>query len=335
MALKRQLLDLLNALVNPLQLRVLSSAEFTDIEGMFLPSNPAGPPPPQSARDYLRLDNPRIAELRERYRNHPAAAHSHWDEHHLLAGFDLQAFRRDSHYLWQGRWTKPETYLLTAFYLREHDSLGLLGRLTEDGLFGALTVPFENGYLLSRDLLDSINEISLMARWFDLKSESAFTVLDIGSGYGRFAHRLVSALVNATITCVDAVPISTFLCEYYIRFRALGQRAEVLALDRAEDALAGRRFDLAANIHSFSECPCSAIEWWLECLDRVKVNNLLIVPNDGEQLLSIEPDGTRRNFEPLLQRHRWQSSRQEPIYLSDVVQQHGLFPAGSFRLFTR
>jgi SAM-dependent methyltransferase len=335
MGLKRQLLDRLNAMARPLQLRVLSSAEFADIQGMFLPSNPPRPPIPPSACDYLRLDNPLIAELRERYRSHPAAAHSHWDEHHLLSGFDLREFRRDSHYVWQGRWMKPETYLLTAFYLREHDSLGLLGRLSEDGLFGATTVPFENGYLLSRDLLDSINEINLVARWFGLGSESAFRVLDIGAGYGRLAHRLVNALANATITCVDAVPISTFLCEYYVRFRALGRRAEVLALDHAEDALAGRRFDLVTNVHSFSECPCSAIEWWLRCLERVEVNSLLIVPNDGEQLLSIEPDGARRNFEPLLQQHGWRSARQEPIYLSEAVQRYGLFPAGSFRLFTR
>lgn len=335
MGLKRQLLNGLNALVSPLQMRVLSSAEFADIEGKFLRSNFSAPPTPPSARDYLRLDNPRISELRERYRSHPAAAHSHWDEDHLLAGLDLREFRRDSHYLWQGRWIKPETYLLTAFYLREHDTLGLLGRLTEDGLFGAATVPFENGYLLSRDLLDSINEINLMARWFGLTSESAFTVLDIGAGYGRLAHRLVNALANATITCVDAVPVSTFLCEYYVQFRALGARAEVLALHRAEDELAGRRFDLVTNVHSFSECPCSAIEWWLQCLDRVKVERLLIVPNDGEQLLSIESDGTRRNFEPLMQRHGWQASRQEPIYLSEVVRQYGLFPTGSFRLFIR
>lgn len=332
---KRQLLAGLNASAAFLGLHVLSRAEYAHIKQMFLPSDRDGPSLPIGAHQYLRLDSPRLKELRERYRSHPAAAHSHWDEHHLLAGFDLRQFRRDSHYVWQGRWTKPETYLLTAFYLREHDSLGLLARLTEDGLFGATTVPFENGYLLSRDLLDSVNEINLIARWFGLAPESAFAVLDIGAGYGRLAHRLVDSLANATITCVDAVPISTFLCEYYVRFRALGQRAEVLTLDRAEDALAGRRFDLVTNIHSFSECPCSAIQWWLQCLNTVKVNKLLIVPNDGEQLLSIEPDGTRRNFEPLLQRHGWQPSRKEPIYLSEAVRRCGLFPTGSFRLFAR
>ncbi len=335
MGLKRQLLDGLNALVNPLQLRVLSSAEFADIEKMFLPATVSCLPAPPGAHEYLRLDNPRITELRDRYRSHPAAVHAHWGEHRLLAGFDPCEFRRDSHYIWQGRRTKPETYLLTAFYLREHDSLGLMTRLSEDGLFGAITVPFEKDYLISRDLLDSINEISLIARWLDLKLESALTVLDIGAGYGRLAHRLLNALTNATITCVDAVPISTFLCEYYVGFRELGQRAEVVTLDRAEDSLTGRRFDLATNIHSFSECPCSAIEWWLQCLGRVTVDKLLIVPNDGQQLLSIESDGARRNFEPLLQQYGWRPTRQEPIYLSEPLQRYGLFPDGCFRLFTR
>src|SRR5438309_2255558 len=119
MGWKRQLLNCLNAVANPLQVKVLSCAEYADIRSMFLPTVGFGPSTPLSEREYLAPDNPRIHELRKRYRNHPAAAHSHWDEHKLLTNFVLHEFRRDSHYVWQGRWTKPETYLLTAYYLRE------------------------------------------------------------------------------------------------------------------------------------------------------------------------------------------------------------------------
>ncbi len=77
------------------------------------------------------------------------------------------------------------------------------------------------------------------------------------------------------------------------------------------------------------------IEWWLACLDSVRVKSLLIVPNDGEQLLSKEANGTRLDFAPLLERHGWTSVRQEPVYSSDVAQRFALFPGSYFRLFGR
>lgn len=332
---RRRLLTGVNVVANRAGLHVLSHAEYNYVVNMFLPRNGEGHPMPKAAREYLRADHPHLDDLRRRYRNHPAAEHSQWMEQNLLADLKLHEFRRDSYYIWQTRWTKPETYLLTAYYVREHDQLGLFGRLTEDGLFGATTVPFEDGYLLSRDLLDSMNEINLVAHWLGLRRDSAVSVLDIGSGYGRLAHRLVDALPRATVVCVDAVPVSSFLCAFYVGFRGCGHRAEVVPLDQAAELLAGREFDLVTNIHSFSECPVSAIEWWLQCLDEVKVRNLLIVPNDGARLLSVEVDGTRRDFAPLLDQYGWHASRLEPTYSSEVARRYALFPEGCFRLFSR
>jgi SAM-dependent methyltransferase len=180
-----------------------------------------------------------------------------------------------------------------------------------------------------------MNEINLLAHWLGLKRDSAVSVLDIGSGYGRLAHRLVSALPRATVVCVDAVPVSTFLCEFYVGFRGLGHCAEVVPVDQATESLAGREFDLVTNIHCFSECPVSAIAWWLQCLDKIKVRNLLIVPNDGARLLSVEVDGERHDFAPLLEQYGWHASRQEPIYSSEVARRYALFPEGCFRLFCR
>jgi len=327
--------DTLNTLANPLNLHLLSRDEYAYLSSMFLTAQQQAPDPSDAARKYLRVDNPRLFELRERYSRHPAAVHTQWNEHDLLRDLDLQAFRRDNFYIWQTRGAKPESYIITAYYLRERDALGLFDRCREDGLFGAVSVPFEGGYLLSRDLLDSINEINLMARWFDLRADSAFSVLDIGAGYGRLAHRLASSLTNARIVCSDAVAVSTFLCEFYLSFRGVGERAEVIPLDRLTDELLGREFDLATNIHSFSECPAASIEWWLQFLNKTRTGFLLVVPNDGERLLSKEADGTRRDFLPLLERYGWRPVRDEPIYSSDVAQRFALFPGSWFRLFGR
>ena len=55
--------------------------------------------------------------------------------------------------------------------------------------------------------------------------------------------------------CVDAVAISTFICEYYLGFRGADDRASVVPLDELDSLLALQPIDLAVNIHSFSECP--------------------------------------------------------------------------------
>jgi hypothetical protein len=332
---KRRLRDAVNTLANPLNVHVLSRDEYAYIASMFLTQQERGPTPSESAWKYLRVDNPRLAELRERYFTHPAASHSQWNERDLLNELDLQAFRRDNFYVWQTRGAKPETYLITAYHVRDRDALGLFGLLAEDGLFGAVTVPFEDGYLVSRDLLDSVNELNAMARWLGFGLGSAVSVLDIGAGYGRLAHRMVTALPHATIVSIDAVPVSTFLCEFYLDFRGIGQRARVVTLDEADEQLAGQEFDFATNIHSFSECPVSSIEWWLACLDRVRVKSLLIVPNEGEHLLSKEASGERIDFLPLLERHGWRQVRCEPVYSSDVARRFALFPGSVFHFFAR
>jgi hypothetical protein len=58
--------------------------------------------------------------------------------------------------------------------------------------------------------------------------------------------------------CVDAVPESTFLCEYCLRYRGVEGAASVVALDELE-RLPVDGLDLAVNIHSFSEMSIAAI----------------------------------------------------------------------------
>jgi putative sugar O-methyltransferase len=129
-------------------------------------------------------------------------------------------------------------------------------RLDEDGLFGAYTFDFNGEKLVSRDLLDSILEINFLDRHLGLARREGFNLLDVGAGYGRLAHRLATAFPGTMrIYCTDAVSESTFLCEYYLRFRGLADRTEVVPLDEIEARLRTVRIDVATNIHSFSECP--------------------------------------------------------------------------------
>jgi hypothetical protein len=147
-------------------------------------------------------------------------------------------------------------------------------------------------------------------------------VLDIGAGYGRLAHRTAEGFSNLRdYCCVDAIPESTFVSEYYLRHRGCAPPARVVRLDELDRELRPGAFDLAVNIHAFSECTLAAIEWWVSLLRRLEVPRLLVVPNEPERLLSLEPDGRRRDFAPLLERAGYRLLRREPVLADPAVEQ--------------
>jgi len=205
------------------------------------------------------------------------------------------------------------------------DRLGLLDRLIEDENFGNFAFSIA-GRQISRDLLDSIAEIYFLDRHLGLSSRVGFRVLDVGAGYGRLAHRMTSALGGVErYYCTDAVAVSTFVSEYYLRFRG-AEKAVVVPLDEIEAELRSQPVDLAINIHSFSQCRMEAIEWWIRLLSRHRVRNLMIIPNrsssGGERLLT--NDG--QDFLPLLEQYGYRTIVKEPKYLDPVVQEFGLLP---------
>jgi aromatic ring-cleaving dioxygenase len=335
MNVKRQILSVGNLIAHRVGLHVLPLHQYRNMQSNYY--GPKWDPPtlPEEARSYLTLDNPRLLEIKRRYEGHPASVHSQWSEESLLQQLQLTALRDENHYVYQVRYSPTaETYYVTAYYVRDHDRLGLFGRLTEDGLFGAYTLPFENGYVISRDLLSSINEINFIYRMLGRKADDPVRLFDIGAGYGRLAHRLTEGLAAATAVCTDAVPISTFLSEFYLRYRA-ADRARVLLLDEV-DSLVNQKFDAIVNIHSFSECRLSVIAWWMKAVDRMDVARMLIIPNARDQLLSTESDGTHKDFSRLIEESGWRLAHKEPIYaLSDVALKSAHYPNFCFHWFER
>lgn len=151
----------------------MSSSDATEASERGLafdtPSFRATPLPAAAAAE-LRPDHPRLLELRARYARIGGAVTDHvsWTERYLRDELDLRHFRGDNAFVWQLRGLRDQElaalkYALTTYYVQSIDSLGLLGRLEEDGLFGVHLFDV-NRRTVSRDLLDSVNEILFLER---------------------------------------------------------------------------------------------------------------------------------------------------------------------------
>ena len=256
-------------------------------------------PLPADAHQVLRRDNPELVALERRYDELaiPATSHTQWRKSFLRKNLSMAWFRGDNAYVWQFRILRSAAdarMFLSLLDIEARDSLGLLKKLKDDGLFGAWTFQFGDRLPVSRDLLDSINEISYLDARMRLSQIENLRVLDIGAGYGRLAHRMSESLPNlASYDCTDGVAMSTFLCDYYTRFRGL-EKVRVVPLD--EHQKLADEYDLCVNIHSWAECSHEAIRWWLDLVAERRIEWLLIVPNMPPELLSTELDGSKEPF---------------------------------------
>ena len=287
--------------------------------------------------------NTRLKNLRKLYGlySSPATAHSAWGDGRA-AKVALTSFRGDSPYVWQGRDEFEINYLMTAYYVKVHDRLRLFEKMDEDPLFGVRTYELENGKLVSRDYLDSILEINFLAKHLSPSFFSNASVLDIGAGYGRFAHRLVKAFPEINqIVCTDAIPESTFLCEYYLNFRGVADKAITIPLPDFSSYVKNTSVHLATNMHSFSECPLKTICWWLDLVMEAQAEYLFIVPNGSSDrsnrvppLLSREKNGSSLDFELEILSRGYMLHAKELKYADPSLNNYGIAPTGYY-LFKR
>jgi putative sugar O-methyltransferase len=279
---------------------------------------------PDGYETLLDEGNPVLRDLRIRYKNlqSPMADHTWWTQEYINSDLKLQNFRGDNAYVWQKRHMGEDVaarYYLYARDVEGRDRLNLLSQLSEDGVFGSLVYRFHRFPALSRDLLDSVNELNFLQRQAAITEISNLTILDIGAGYGRMAYRCYAALPNlARYYCTDAVPESTFVCQVYSDFRKCGDKIAVVPLDQLS-SLDGKRIDIAFNIHSFSEMNLTSIEAWLDLLCRLNVQRLFLIPNDPDALLSIESDKTKRDFLPSILARGYMMVANEAVIEDDDI----------------
>ncbi len=326
MSFRSTALGLINALLRPLGAEIAPVGELEQLRADRLPTDPDSRPHrplPDEAAEYLRADNPRLRELMERYAKVSGTTEQ------VEGELELQHFRAN---IDQFRDRNTEAnHLLTAYYLATIDRLALLERLTDDELFGAIAFPWKGGQMVTRDLLDSIAEIEFLDETLRISERRDYHVLDIGAGYGRLAQRLVEAFSGVSVHATDALAVSTFLCEFNLRFRDASPRASAVPLDELDTLLQRQPIDLATNVHGFSECPLNAVGWWLDLLRDHKVPHLMIIPNvddhGGHRLTAREPNGDRVDFLPELERRGYKLAVKRPKFADEAIQRVGVSPS--------
>lgn len=302
----------------------LSEADKAQVGKLYDDSVPL----PAGAAEDLRWDHPELQALRKRYAalDWPVINHVQWGattQAWLRRTF--QYFRGETPYVFQ-YCELPRTTRLKYFvylkYAMSQDPAQLIERLGEDGSFGCWRYEYAGLPPASRDLIDSVLEIAFLDRQLQVLSAQNLRVLDIGAGYGRMAHRMLEACPGISdYACVDALPESSFLCRYYLEHRKLLGRARVVPLDEVPDKLQAGGFDLAMNIHSFSECTHAAVEWWMRKLAELRVPYLLIVPNQPDELTTAEGKGVRRDFRPLVDAAGYRLAQVEDLILDPAVKE--------------
>lgn len=281
---------------------------------------------PQGAEQHLHSFNPRLLELRKSYAqlDWPVCSHSRWRDDAVRGWLNLKYFRGDNIIMWHHREGDGYARLFYLLYLRyvvERAGLSFLDRLREDGAFGCWVYEFPGYPPCSRDLLDSVNELMFLDRHLSLLTRSSVRILDIGAGYGRLAHRSAQSLAGLTdYCCVDAIPESTFLCEYYTGFRSVAPPVRTVPLPEVP-ALAANSFDLAINVHSFSECTLRAVEWWMSQVARLGVPYLFVVPNEADGFSTTEADGSREDYHPAIRSAGYRLAADVPTIEDRAVRQ--------------
>lgn len=264
--------------------------------------------------------DPKLLDLTERYAKLNVCPRSLWAT--WADNINIERFRGEHAYLaqeWGGM--TEERYQNSYQYVVQH-APEELWNLGEDDAFGCVTFvekcddPEAKPDIISRDLIDSALEIAFLRRSLSLDWYDEINVLDIGAGYGRFAHRLATAMDNAYVFCTDGVPLSTYLCDYYLKYRAV-QYAESIPLD-ALDVIRGEPggIQIACNMQSFSEMPLASINFWLDLCVDLKIPYFFLEPHAGDLVhphyFSTEPDCTTHlNYRQAFTSHGYKMVKQE------------------------
>jgi SAM-dependent methyltransferase len=288
---------------------------------------------PEKPSDPLIVDMDLYQKLWIDYSNHPLSkvtSHDFWypgrDAKNPVKDIDLKRFRGDNAYVWQLKSIDVTRLAISALYTETCDPHGVLSRTREDGDFGVQCIRL-NDRLWSRDLIDSVLEINFLIDHLPTGSLDSMRIIDVGAGYGRLLHRLADATENSQLYGADGVALSTVISKAYVDYLKQDSRISILTLAQVDAYSDG--FDLATNVHSFSEMPLTIVEGWLDWLEKRGVKYLFVVPNKSGPSLN---DGT--NFMPQVLQRGFELVATRPKFEDPLIGKLAFYPS-TYYLFER
>lgn len=175
--------------------------------------------------------------------------------------------------------------LLLWEYVKKIDNHHYLDKLAEP-MEGNPILVTNNGKSMSQDLANSIIEYYSINEHLPFQQVS--TVLEIGSGYGRNAHVILSLNPKAKIVLVDILP-ALYIAQRYLssvfknhkifRAKAFSSYEEVknemeaasivFLLPHQLALMPDKHFDLSMNISSLAEMNMDQIKWYFTQINRL------------------------------------------------------------------
>jgi len=179
----------------------------------------------------------------------------------LIRNSSLRAFRnavsqpiRLSDDDWAGiPWPRRDRWLYTVAvrllwqYAEQHGDPEVLA-LDEPALGNPLPVTLDDR-LISQDLANTSLEVASMREM--LGGRAATEILEVGAGYGRNAHALLSIFPNASYTIIDVEPALS-IARWYLEALVSPTRLRFVS-PTDMDTVRKQRFDLALSISSLAE----------------------------------------------------------------------------------
>jgi|GEM_PF-2530204 len=184
--------------------------------------------------------------------------------------------------------------------LERRDSWGLLKELEEPALGGG-DVVVRRGRRLSLDFLQSIDELYRLQEALGFRRDDALVFCELGSGYGRLADVILSAMPRASCWLFD-LPESLTLAQYYLtslhpRDTAalypesseilsspgeLKKRRLVFGLPHQLKSLPARAVDVFVNVYSFMEMSRPQVAAYFDEIERLQPGALFLKQHERE-----------------------------------------------------
>lgn len=184
--------------------------------------------------------------------------------------------------------------------LKPRDAWGLLDSLEEPAL-GDGDALLVDGKRLSLDWLQSVDEFYRIQNALGFARQDRVTFCELGPGYGRLAHVILSAMPNARVLLFD-LPESLVLSEYYLT--SLHPKSSALLYPESAGALCATRplpetrlifglphqlkdvppgtIDVFSNCYSFMEMSREQIAAYFQIIEDLKVGALFLKQHKDE-----------------------------------------------------